>query len=318
MSVKNPAAEVAAQVERHPEEATTAKSIELGRGVLSPQYGKGWITDINGEAIKVRFAKYGHKTFHKTERGYPFELLDKVYAVKKLSVEERVLARETRTEKKERALRCPHRDNRSLCPKCADLSASEIEKWNLRRTKERRVRPRWLSLNQYNRVKLASNDCCLVSRPPGGALAAAIRNFGEGARGGDYADARPARRVPNSEEAANARDFFMNSNGGVVIGNIRTPLDAPRGTRADTPAWIEQRGRFLQTLTKARSKRGERILRGYYVEEQTDQQIAECVGWSKDAIKKERKMLVEKGEEFFGVLATKHPPRAAIGEKVGN
>jgi hypothetical protein len=142
--------------------------------------------------------------------------------------------------------------------------------------------------------------------------------FGKGARRGDYADAQPAGRAPNSKEAAVARDFFMTSKGGTVSGYIRIPLSAPRGTRADTPGWIEQRGRFLQTLAKARSERAERILYGFYVEDRTDQQIAKLEGWTKDAIKKERQHLVKRGNHFFRTLAPKHPPSPAIVEGDGN
>src|ERR1039458_3947232 len=299
MNERHPPGEVVAQLERQPEDVAVTKSVELGRGVRSQQYGKGFIADIEGDVIKVRFWKGGYKTFHKTEGDPPFDLLDEVRPVKRQSVVEKARARETRTEKGERALRCSHRDKRSLCPKCAELPESEVEKWNPRRTNERRVSSRGLSLNQYNGVTLASNDRVLVSRPRDGQPVDAVSSsyqcrqcgarasqpgicsrcawalvavsepsqrkqfsseFGKGARRGDYADAQPAGRAPNSKEAAVARDFFMTSKGGTVSGYIRIPLSAPRGTRADTPGWIEQRGRFLQTLAKDRVERAERIL----------------------------------------------------------
>jgi hypothetical protein len=52
--------------------------IEVGREVRSPQYGKGVVAEINDDTVRVRFWNAGHKTFHKPEGNYPFELLDEV------------------------------------------------------------------------------------------------------------------------------------------------------------------------------------------------------------------------------------------------
>ena len=132
--------------------------VVLGQEVESPTYGKGYVTEIQGDAITVRFWKRGYKTFHKPEGDYPFVLLDEVRPVEQKSLVERVLARETHAEKKERSRRCQHRENRHLCLKCAGLTESEIKKWNRYRTRGRRI-------NRGSSVSISRMDCVLVSRP---------------------------------------------------------------------------------------------------------------------------------------------------------
>jgi hypothetical protein len=147
-----------------PEGNIASPSLVVGRELRSTKYGKGFIAEIEGDAIRVRFWKRGYKTFQKPEAAYPFELLDEVRPVKKQSTVEKVLARETRTEKNKRALCCPHKENRSLCVKCAELPESEIKKWNPQRTTERRINPRGVSLGRYRHVRISSNDRVVVSR----------------------------------------------------------------------------------------------------------------------------------------------------------
>jgi hypothetical protein len=136
---------------------------------------------------------------------------------------------------------------------------------------------------------------------------------------------RPDETIPEKEishEDALLSDLFTDPNsrfqeGGT--GYLRIPLDAPRtDRRADAPEWLDCRESFLRTLRKPRAERAELILQGFYVEEKTDEQIAEAVGWAKDSIKKERKHLINEGNNFFRVSAAKHPPSPAITEGHGS
>ena len=143
--------------------------------------------------------------------------------------------------------------------------------------------------------------------------------IGTGAPSNDYDDdnERAVRNVLRSEEAFVAADLFADSNsrfqkGGT--GYLRIPLDAPRSTRADAPEWIRVRESFLRTLRPTRAARGEKILSEFYLEGKTDAQIAEIVGWTKDAVKKERRSLIKDGDEFFRPRPAGYPPSPAIGE----
>lgn len=99
----------------------------------------------------------------------------------------RVLARETKSEKKERALLCSHGETRSLCLRCAGL-AEDRNDWGRHRTREQRISRKGLSLHRYSRVKLSSADTILVSRPD------ETGSIGPGAKREAYAAAEPARR----------------------------------------------------------------------------------------------------------------------------
>lgn len=339
-------------------------SIVVGRVVRSPKYGKGFIAEIDGGTLKVRFWKHGYVEFNEPEGDCPFELLDIVREVKEQSLVEKVLARETDTEKKERSRRCQHRENRHLCLKCAGLAEGEIKKWNPHRTKEQHIY-RMSTLcrsgaKSHSVVTISQKDCDLVSRPAntvstnkishwyqclrcehitevaamkdkltlcptcGGPITSIPEPFqrgqfspfiGNGATEEDYGGAASHIRMRHTEEeeieVAMRLDLFTDPNSRVQRGGtgyLRMPLDAPRSTRADAPEWFDCRESFLQSFRKSRSERAERILNGFYVEEKTDEQIAEELGWTKDAIKKERKQLLGKGNDFFRLLAAKHPP----------
>jgi len=142
---------------------------------------------------------------------------------------------------------------------------------------------------------------------------------GVGARAEDYAGAEPKEPPPTSDDDATIKDLYADPNsrfGPGGTGFLRTPLDAPRGTRAEAPEWLDRRDGFLQTLKQSRPERAERILCGFYVESKTDEEIARAEGWTKDAIKKERKDLVREGNDFYQLLETKHPPSPAIRGKM--
>jgi hypothetical protein len=118
-------------------------------------------------------------------------------------------------------------------------------------------------------------------------------------------------------EDITVRDLYCDPNSGFQKGGtgyLRIPLDAPRKTRTDAPEWIPDRGIFIHNLRPRRAARAERILCGFYVDGQTDKQIADAVGWSKDAIKKERYALIRRGNDFFRIPAAKRPPCPAIDE----
>lgn len=148
---------------------------------------------------------------------------------------------------------------------------------------------------------------------------------GSGAEQESYGGAAMPVRARHSEaeetEGDIKRDLFTDPNSRVQkggIGYLRIPLDASRSTRADAPEWFDLRESFLRTFKKTRAARGERILYGFYVEERTDEQIADSVGWEKDSIKRERAQLLERGNQFFQPLAAKHPPSPAISERHRN
>lgn len=113
-------------------------------------------------------------------------------------------------------------------------------------------------------------------------------------------------------------DFLTDPNSGFQNGGtgyLRIPLDVARSTRAKAPEWLSSRAEFLGTFKKPRSERAERILFRFYVEGETDEQIAQSMGWAKNSVKKERRQLLERGDNFFRILALKHPPCPAISER---
>jgi len=123
-----------------------------------------------------------------------------------------------------------------------------------------------------------------------------------GAKRGDYAGAAPIQKASLSEEAINVRDLYADPNSKFQEGGtgfIRIPLDEPRTTRADAPQWLHRRQDFFRTLKASRSARAEQIFFGFYLGDKTDKQIAETLGWRKDSVKKERAVLLRRGNRFF-------------------
>jgi hypothetical protein len=284
----------------------------LGQNIQSPKYGKGFISEIEPTSITVRFWNHSSKTFYTPDGDYPFELIDGVRQVKKQTLVEKIIARETPLERERRLLSCAHREVRALCCKCQGLTATEMGKWAVYLGKERHIGRRGRSNRAYADVKISKKDCVLVSSP--------LARFNSDREPTSkqlegYADAPPKRRIPTSDEGIIARDLFLNPNSTFQAGGVgvfRSPLDAPRSTRTCAPDWISRRGIFLRTLAKGRSERGERILGGFYGDCKTDEQIAATEGWGKDSIKKERKCLLRAGDRYFSAPAAKHPPSAAI------
>jgi hypothetical protein len=118
-------------------------------------------------------------------------------------------------------------------------------------------------------------------------------------------------------EAIPVCDLYSDPNSGFQKGGtgyLRVPLDAPRNTKADSPEWLLDRELFFQTLSPRRAVRAERIFCGFYINGQTDKEIACAVSWTKDALKKERYALRRKGNEFFRSLTARRPPCSAIDE----
>lgn len=141
---------------------------------------------------------------------------------------------------------------------------------------------------------------------------------GIAAKASDYAGAGPAERPASSETLAIALELFLDPNSRVQeggVGYLRVPLSAPRATRADAPQWIDIRENFLGTLKSSRAVRGDEILRRFYLEDETDTQIAKAVAWTKDAVKKERGTLIRQGNEFFRQRSAKYPPSPAVSER---
>jgi len=145
----------------------------------------------------------------------------------------------------------------------------------------------------------------------GGAVVAIAERFqatqfspviGEGAKRKEYKDAKPIPKAPRSEKAKTLRDLYGDPNsrfqkGGT--GYLRVLLDEPRSTRADAPEWLHRRQDFFKTVNVPRAVRAEKILGGFYLEGKTDSQIAQTLGWTKDAVKKERADLLRLGNRFF-------------------
>lgn len=270
------------------------------------------------------------------------------------AIVKRILARETFSEKRERAFRCPHGDYRALCLACAGLGEAELREWNKCRTKQRRIlhRPGGRP-SEYIAVRTSSADCVLVGRkgalsyrclkcnqvtvmdggtklrvcPECGGTVQTIPSFqsyqfspeiGQGANRERYGDNTPAAKPALSEKAFAARDLSLDPNSRVNkggVGHLRIPPDDPRGTRADAPEWLDLRENFFRILRPGRAGRAEAILSGFYLQNQTDTQIAQAVGWTKDAVKKERATLIKDGDAFFQNPIAKQPPSPAMGEK---
>src|SRR5690348_15745856 len=166
---------------------------------------------------------------------------------------ERVRSRETLTERKERELRCPHGQPKSLCLDCS-LDDIEGAKWDRRRTGEKRIRRSSVGFRSYSQVKIASGDCdtrCNREKSPSMKV--------------------PADTVALRELAPEDNEMRKI---GFEIGYLRTPIDAPRCTRTDAPDWFHLRSVFFQTLDRGRAERAERIFVSFYMVEQTDTEIA--------------------------------------------
>jgi len=144
------------------------------------------------------------------------------------------------------------------------------------------------------------------------------KDIGNGAGRRQYTDAKPIHNSPRSQESAILTDLYADPNsrfqkGGT--GYLRVPLDEPRNTRADVPEWLHHRDDYFKTLKASRAARAEQIFCGFYLSDKTDRQIAETLGWRKDSVKKERTVLLRRGNRFFGNLGQpKHPPSPAISE----
>jgi DNA-directed RNA polymerase subunit RPC12/RpoP len=146
----------------------------------------------------------------------------------------------------------------------------------------------------------------------GGAVVAVAEPFqttqfspriGGGAKRTAYAGAEPIRKAPRSDEAKILRRLYGDPNsrfqkGGT--GYLRVSLDEARSTRAAAPDWFHRREDFLKTLKAKRKGRAEQILSAFYIGGKTDRQIAETLGWTKDAVKTERSDLIGMGNLFFG------------------
>jgi DNA-directed RNA polymerase subunit RPC12/RpoP len=127
-------------------------------------------------------------------------------------------------------------------------------------------------------------------------------HIGGGSKRTAYAGAAPAPKAPRSEEAEILRSLYGDPNSRFQAGGtgyLRKPLDEARSTRADAPDWFRHREAFLKTLKPNRAVRAEQILSAFYLGDKTDSQIAETLGWTKDAVKKERADLIRMGNRFF-------------------
>jgi hypothetical protein len=320
--------------------------VELGRAVLSPIYGKGFITDIEEGVVTVRFSKCGEKKFCRPEGGYPFEILDKVRPYKKQSIVEKILDRGTALEKKELALNCEHGNKETLCRRCAGVSDIDYKALKRHITKERRIASRGSYRREYVPVKIARNDCFGVSRAAGaqarnhecvncheameivpgkkeprcpkcaGPMAPIPEQFSRypGITIQNYEGSETTQRGPYSEEAETARELFNDPNsrfqkGGV--GHLRIPAAAARNTRADAPEWLDYRQVFIATLKPSRAARAEVILAGFYLENQTDTEIGQILDWAKDSVKKERAILLKQGNAFYAARSARRFRMAA-------
>ena len=178
------------------------------------------------------------------------------------------------------------------------MAKSEISDWY-----------RCLKCERINEVP--SKDKLTQCPHCGGAVVAVAEPFqatqfsphvGSGAKRTEYEDAPPIRKAPRSEEARILRDLYRDPRSGFQKGGtgyLRVPLDEPRNTRADAPEWLCRREDFFKTLRASRAIRAEQIFSAFYLGDKTDSQIAETLGWTKDAVKKERADLIRMGNRFF-------------------
>jgi hypothetical protein len=137
------------------------------------------------------------------------------------------------------------------------------------------------------------------------------RSIHDGANRADYAGAAPIQKASCSEETIFLRDLYADPNSRFQEGGtgfLRIPLDEPRSTRADAPGWLHQRQSFFRTLKASRAARAEQIFCGFYLGDKTDTLIAETLGWRKDSVKKERTVLLRRGNRFFEARANEPPP----------
>ena len=144
--------------------------------------------------------------------------------------------------------------------------------------------------------------------------------IGNGTEHASYVDAKPviSADIHGNVDDAVLCDLFLDPNnrfGAGGTGYLRIPLTAARlDYRADAPEWLDHREEFLSTLRGNRGKRGEIILRCYYLEGMTDAEVSREINWKKDSAKKERMTLVNLGDRFFEAMAIL-PPRPTIGEE---
>jgi DNA-directed RNA polymerase subunit RPC12/RpoP len=139
-------------------------------------------------------------------------------------------------------------------------------------------------------------------------------HIGGGSKSAAYAGAAPAPKARRFEgrkltKDEIIKDLYNDPNSRFQKGGegyLRKPLDEARNTRADAPDWFRRREAFLKTLKPDRAARAEKILSAFYLGGKTDRQIAETLDsnqrlrrWSKDAVKKERADLIQRGNCFF-------------------
>ena len=131
--------------------------------------------------------------------------------------------------------------------------------------------------------------------------------IGGGSKRTAYAGAAPAPKAARFEgrkitTAEIIKDLYNDPNSRFQAGGtgyLPKPLDEARSTRADAPDWFRRREAFLKSLKPNRAARAERILSAFYIGGKTDRQIAETLGWTKDAVKTERADLIGLGNRFF-------------------
>jgi hypothetical protein len=190
-----------------------------------------------------------------------------------------------------RSLLCQHRKPKTL--RCAGMEDEEICHWDkyrtggdfIRRTVGNRGRP-------HTDVMLSASDRVVVARPQSG------ETHGIGDASALFDD--PGNRFQR---------------GGV--GYLRIPLNAARTRRRnEAPEWLNRREEFISTLSEDRGARAERILSAFFLDHRTDVEIAGEVGWTRDAVKRERRTLVLMGKAFFERQAPQHPPSPAVSEGV--
>ena len=133
-------------------------------------------------------------------------------------------------------------------------------------------------------------------------------HIGGGSKRKAYAGAAPAPKAARFEgrkitTVEIIKDLYRDPNSRFQPGGtayLPKPLDEPRSTRAAAPDWFHRREDFLKTLKAKRKGRAEQILSAFYIGGKNDRQIAETLGWTKDAVKTERSDLIGMGNLFFG------------------
>jgi hypothetical protein len=233
--------------------------------------------------------------------------------------------------KKHAPIDCPHGEVRLLCLKCAGLSEGQIRQWDRLRTRERHISP--CGKRSYSHTKISGGDRVLTSSildlyycldcddtfrtdeltttkscPMCGELLRSSDEFFQTTGFSSLLGSTTGSRDVSTVAAFGANSGVQKA----CIGRIRTPLEAARDNRANPPGWLYDRQSFLKTLKDKRALRGEQILVEFYVNKETDTQIADALHWTKDAVKKERKDLVKRGNKFFSTIG--YPPSPAFIE----